>query len=98
MVEEFRKRRDFVCRRIGEMKKVSCRVPGGAFYVFLNIRETGMNAEDFTRFLLHEAHVAVVPGTAFGAHGEGYVRISYAASLENLEKAMDRMENALRSL
>lgn len=98
MVEEFRKRRDFVCRRIDSMEKVSCRVPGGAFYVFLNIRETGMNAEEFTRFLLREAHVAVVPGTAFGVHGEGYVRISYAVSHENLEKAMDRMENALQSL
>ncbi len=78
------------------MKKFH-RVPGGAFYVFLNIRKTGMNAEDFTGSC-SKAHVAVVPGTAFGAHGEGYVRISYAASLENLEKAMDRMENALRSL
>jgi len=98
MVEEFRKRRDYVCRRIGGMKKVSCRVPGGAFYVFVNIKETGMNAEEFTKYLIREARVAVVPGTAFGSHGEGYVRISYAVSMENLEKSMDRIEKALASL
>ncbi len=68
------------------MNKVSCRVPGGAFYVFVNIRETGMNAEEFTKHLIREAHVAVVPGTAFGSHGEGYVRLSYAVSMENLER------------
>ena len=98
MVEEFRKRRDYVCRRIGGMKKVSCRVPGGAFYVFVNIKETGMGAEEFTKYLIREAHVAVVPGTAFGSHGEGYVRLSYAVSMENLEKSMDRIEKAVASL
>lgn len=98
MVEEFRKRRDYVCERLNRMKGVSCLVPGGAFYIFLNISGTGKNAEEFTRYLLHEANVAVVPGTAFGACGEGYIRISYATSMENLEKAMDRIERALDHL
>ena len=98
MVEEFRGRRDFVCRELNSMKGISCLVPGGAFYVFVNVTGTGMSSEDFTRFLLHKANVAVVPGTAFGECGEGYVRLSYATSMKNLEKAMNRMRTALEAL
>ena len=98
MVREFDRRRRLVCRRINEIEGLSCVVPKGAFYVFPNIKAFGMSSEKFARFLLEEAKVVVVPGSGFGEHGEGYIRISYATSYENLEEAMNRIEKALKSL
>ena len=98
MVREFDRRRRLVCRRINEIEGLSCVVPKGAFYVFPNIKALGMSSEKFARFLLEEAKVVVVPGSGFGEHGEGYIRISYATSYENLEEAMNRIEKALKSL
>ena len=71
---------------------LSCFEPFGAFYVFPCIKEFGMTSEEFATKLLNSQKVAVVPGTAFGDCGEGYLRISYAYSLEDLKKALDRME------
>jgi len=69
--------------------------PGGGFYTFLNTSQTGMTCEEFTTFLLHEANAGVVPGTAFGSSGKGFVRISYATSMANLEKAASRIKKAM---
>ncbi len=92
MVAEFRRRRDFIVKRLNEIEGLSCRMPKGAFYVFPNIKKTGMTSKEFEDRLLNEAHVASLAGTSFGAFGEGYVRFSYANSMENLQKAMDRVE------
>jgi aminotransferase len=81
-----------------EIECISCALPKGAFYVFPNIKDLGMSSEDFAQFLLKEMHVAVVPGYAFGHHGEGHIRISYAAAYEQLEEAFARMEKAIKRL
>ncbi len=96
MVEEFRRRRDFLVDRLNRMPGVKCLRPGGAFYAFPDIRGTGLSAGDLAGRLLDEAGVAALPGTAFGAEGEGHLRLSYANSLPNLEAAMDLMEELLR--
>ncbi len=97
MVLEFRNRRDLVVERLNDMRGVSCAMPEGAFYAFPNISGTGMSSRDAADRLLYEANVAVLSGTAFGANGEGHLRISYANSLENLDLAMHRMKATLES-
>jgi aspartate/methionine/tyrosine aminotransferase len=92
MNAEFRKRRDFFAERINRIKGFSCRVPKGAFYMFPNITATGWKAKPLADALLDQAGVAVLSGTAFGAYGEGYLRFSIANSLENIRKALDRVE------
>jgi aminotransferase len=72
--------------------------PEGAFYVFPSIKSTNMNSFDFAMNLLQEAKVAVVPGTGFSEYGEGFIRISYAASMEMLKTALDRMELFMDSI
>jgi aspartate aminotransferase len=93
MCAEFKRRRDRVVERINKIPGFSCRVPAGAFYVFPNIRETGLSSKKLAEVLLEQAGVACLAGTAFGQFGEGYLRFSIANSLENLEKALDRVEN-----
>ena len=75
-----------------------CFEPFGAFYVFPCIREFGMTSEEFAEKLLMEEKVAVVPGTAFGDCGEGFIRISYAYSLDNLKTALERVQRFIRKL
>ena len=77
---------------------IPCFEPFGAFYVFPNIQEFGMTSEEFATRLLQEEKVALIPGTAFGESGEGHLRISYAYSLENLKKAMERMKRFVERL
>ncbi len=98
MVTEFDRRRKYFVSRVKDIPLVSCLKPDGAFYVFMNVKETFgkrfygeliNNSDDFTQCLLRNALVAVVPGTAFGA--DGYVRWSYACSMENIEKGLDRL-------
>lgn len=96
MVREYKRRRDFIVKKLNEIPGISCKMPSGAFYVFPNIKQYGMPSFDFVLHLLEKAKVSMVPGSSFGEHGEGYVRISYATSLKNLEEAMDRLEMALR--
>jgi aspartate/methionine/tyrosine aminotransferase len=96
MVDEFRKRRDFIVDRINRIPKLSCKTPAGAFYVFVNIKKTGMDSRKFTDFLLNQCQVCALAGANFGAQGEGYVRFSYANTVENLGEACDRMERALK--
>ena len=97
MREEYNGRRRFLMHRFKEMG-LSCFEPYGAFYIFPSIQEFGMTSDEFATKLLEQEKVAVVPGTAFGACGEGFVRISYAYSLENLKKALDRIEHFIRGL
>ena len=78
--------------------KLDCFEPFGAFYVFPCIKEFGMTSEEFATRLLDEEKVAAVPGTAFGACGEGFLRISYAYSLDDLRVALDRIEAFIRQL
>jgi aspartate/methionine/tyrosine aminotransferase len=92
MLAEFRSRRDVFHERINKIKGFSCRLPKGAFYMFPNITQTGWPAKKLADALLEEAGVAALAGTAFGAFGEGYMRFSVANSLENLHKALDRIE------
>lgn len=91
MREEYNGRRRYLIHRFQEMG-LNCFEPFGAFYVFPCIKEFGMTSEEFAEELLKAQKVAVVPGTAFGESGEGFIRISYAYSLDNLKRAMDRIE------
>jgi len=88
MVEEFRQRRDAIHRGLNALPGVKCFKPRGAFYVFPNITGTGLKSGELANLLLNEAGVACLSGTAFGAHGEGYLRLSYANSLENIQTAL----------
>ena len=97
MREEYNGRRRYLLHRFKEMG-LSCFEPFGAFYVFPCIKEFGMTSEEFATELLNQQKLAVVPGTAFGDCGEGFVRISYAYSLDNLKKAMNRMEAFITDL
>ena len=96
MVNEFRRRRRFLVDELSKIEVVDVRMPEGAFYVFPDISKTGMNSMEFTDFLLEKAGVVVAPGRAFGGY-DANIRISYATSLENLEKAVERMKEALSS-
>jgi aspartate/methionine/tyrosine aminotransferase len=98
MVAEFHRRRDFLVERMKSIEGLSFVKPKGAFYIFPNISSFGLSSQEMMQYLLEEAGVATVPGTAFGDYGEGYIRISFANSLENLAKAMDRIEYALKKL
>ena len=91
MKEEFRRRRDRFVERLNSIRGFSCRMPKGAFYVFPNISKTGWRSKDLASALLEQAGVACLSGTAFGAHGEGYIRFSVANSIENLDLAADRI-------
>jgi aspartate aminotransferase len=98
MVAEFKRRRDLVVEGLGRLPGVSCQSPRGAFYVFPNIKKLGRKSAEVADRLMQEAGVAVLPGTAFGVHGEGYLRLSYANSEANLRKALDRMAPVLARL
>jgi aspartate/methionine/tyrosine aminotransferase len=91
MVAEFKRRRDLLVDGLNRLPGVTCRRPRGAFYVFPNITATGRPSAEVADRLLQEAGVAVLSGAAFGAHGEGYLRISYANSEANLTRALERM-------
>jgi len=95
MVSEFKERRDLVVDGMNSLPGVSCRVPKGAFYAFPRIKETGLSSADFVNRALNDYGVAVLGGTAFGKFGEGYIRISFANSKENLRKAIERIGKML---
>jgi aspartate aminotransferase len=89
---EFQKRRDVMVAGLNKIKGFSCRLPKGAFYVFPNITQTGWPSKKLADALLDDVSVAALSGTAFGAFGEGYLRFSVANSIENIEKALDRVD------
>lgn len=95
MRESYDQRRRFLLNAFREMG-IDCFEPLGAFYTFPNISRFGMTSEEFATKLLMEEKVAVVPGTAFGACGEGFVRISYAYSLKSLKEALSRIERFVK--
>jgi aspartate/methionine/tyrosine aminotransferase len=97
MVEAFRRRRDLMVDGLNKIPGVTCLEPKGAFYVFPNISGTGMASKPFADYLLNEHGVAALSGTSFGKYGEGYLRLSYANSEENLQKALARIEVAARA-
>ena len=98
MVAEFKRRRDLLVDGLNRLPGVTCKRPRGAFYVFPNITRTRRKSSEVAERLLQEAGVAVLSGTAFGAHGEGYLRISYANSEANLTKALERMRAVFEAL
>jgi aspartate/methionine/tyrosine aminotransferase len=98
MVDEFRKRRDVFVDGLNSIPGIRCLKPLGAFYLFPNISGTGLASDDFANRLLNEAGVAALPGTAFGEYGEGYIRLSFANSLANIESAVERIRNFVASV
>jgi len=95
MVQEYNRRRRLMVKRLNEID-LPCFEPKGAFYAFPSIKTTGMNSEDFAEKLLIEEKVAVVPGTAFGPCGEGFIRCCYATSVSDIEEALGRMDRFVR--
>jgi aminotransferase len=97
MKEEYQKRRDYVFDRVKSMG-LDVSWPDGAFYLFPSIKNTGMSSEEFNEKLIEQAKVAVIPGSAFSTYGEGYIRISYASSMENLVEGLNRLETFLENI
>jgi aspartate aminotransferase len=96
MLAEYQRRRDVIVAGLNALPGVQCRKPQGAFYVFPNVKSLGKSAKDLAHLLLEEAGVAVLSGTDFGKYGEGYLRLSYANSVENINKALERIESVLQ--
>ncbi len=94
MVKEFRARRDVIVEGLNKVKGFRCHRPAGAFYVFPNITGTGKSSKEMENYLMDEAGVAVLAGTAFGSNGEGFIRLSYANSQANIKKALERIAAA----
>lgn len=97
MRQSYHQRRDYLVRKLNEMG-LDCHMPGGAFYVFPDIRKTGLSSSEFATRLLEAQNVACVPGNAFGPSGEGFLRCCYATAFEDIQEAMMRMERFLETL
>ena len=97
MVAEFKKRREVIVSGLNSIKGISCKKPHGAFYVFPNIKKTGKTSRELSDLLLNKAGVAALSGTAFGKFGEGYLRLSFANSVENIKKALTRVSETLEN-
>jgi aminotransferase len=97
MRKEYQRRRDFFVRSLNECG-LSCHLPNGAFYAFADITASGMDCETFAAKLLESEHVALVPGTAFGPGGRGFVRCSYATAMEDLEEAARRIARFMKQI
>ena len=98
MVREFDRRRHLVHKRLNEIQEFHCQLPKGAFYAFPNIKGSGLSSEQLAEFLVKEASVLTVPGSSFGACGQGYLRLSYASAYKDIQEALDQMEKALKKL
>ena len=97
IVEEYKKRRDLIVKRLNEIELFSVNKPPGAFYVFLRIF-ADLRFPDFVKQLIDKAKVAVMPGTAFSIRGEKYTRISFASSMENISEVMDRVQRLTKQI
>jgi len=95
MVTEYQLRRDVIVAGLNNIPGITCRKPQGAFYAFPNIKGTGMTSNELANLILEKAGVALLPGSSFGAFGEGYLRLSYANSIPNIEKGLARIRSAL---
>lgn len=98
MLAAFKERKDIIVNGLNKINGVSCKDPEGAFYVFPNIKATGKSSKFLQDYLLEKGGVASLAGTSFGKFGEGYLRFSYANSIENIKEALSRIEKALRKL
>ena len=98
MVEEFGRRRDVIVAGLNRIPGFRCTRPGGAFYAFPNITETGIGSDELADRVLNQAGVACLTGTSFGSYGEGYVRFSYAAALDQIREALERMDAMMKKL
>jgi len=98
MVSEYQRRRNVIVDGLNAIPGFTCQKPQGAFYVFPNITGTGMGSTDLANLILEKAGVALLPGNSFGQYGEGYLRLSYANSIENIEKGLDKIRAAFRDL
>lgn len=92
MMEQFRKRRDILVQGLNRINGISCIVPQGAFYAFPNITGTGMTSNEFTNYLLEKGGIALLSGSDFGEHGEGFVRFCYASDVERIKEAIEIMD------
>jgi aspartate/methionine/tyrosine aminotransferase len=92
---EYQQRRDLIVAGLNAIPGITCRTPQGAFYVFPNVKSFGVSSDELAAYLLDQAGVAVLPGTAFGEHGEGYLRLCYANSRQRIQQALGRIEQAL---
>lgn len=96
--KNFQGRRDVIVNGLNDISGITCRIPQGAFYVFPNIKSFGLTSDEVANYLLKEAGVCLLPGTSFGKMGEGYLRLCYANSIEAIEKALEKMKEALAKL
>ncbi len=98
MVAEFKQRRDLIVNGLNQIPGFHCLMPKGAFYAFPYIAETGLKSRELADYLLADAGVATLSGASFGRYGEGFLRLSYATSVENINKALDRIDVAVREI
>lgn len=98
MRQEYQRRKDYAVKALNEIDGISCNDPQGAFYIFVNVKSLGMSSMEVAEYFLEEAKVAMVPGSAFGSEGEGYLRLSYACSYEDLQEAIRRIKDAVEKL
>ena len=94
MMARFKEKRDRIVKGLNSIPQFSCQAPKGAFYTFPNIKKTGMTSQECADHLLYKAGVATLPGTAFGPYGEGYIRFSYATTLDNIDAAVERIKKS----
>ncbi len=98
MYSEYEKRRNMIVDGINSISGLNCIIPGGAFYVFVNIKKTGMTSESFCDYILEDSGVAILPGTSFGEFGEGFIRICYATSQNEIKNALERIKKSISKL
>ena len=98
MRQEYQKRKDYLVKELNSIEGISTNHPTGAFYIFVNIKSLGKTSMEMAEYLLEHAKIALVPGSAFGSEGEGYLRISYATSMEQLQEACSRIRKAVEEL
>ena len=98
MYAEYEKRRDLIVNGINSIPELTCVTPGGAFYVFVNIKKTGMTSETFCEYMLEDSGVAMLPGTSFGQFGEGFIRICYAVGQNEIKNALERIKKSISKL
>lgn len=98
MVQEYQRRRDYAVKAINEIDGLSCLTPKGAFYIFINCKELGIKSAVLSEYLLENAKIALIPGDVFGPGGEGYLRMSFASSYENIVEGCRRLKEAVETL
>ncbi|MEA2087605.1 MAG: pyridoxal phosphate-dependent aminotransferase, partial [Candidatus Caldatribacteriota bacterium] len=98
MFAAYNERRNVLTKGLNEIQGLSCYAPEGTFYAFVNIKETGMTSEELSMYLLEECKVVTVPGTAFGRQGEGYIRLSFATSLEDIKEGIVRIKKGIEKI